>query len=78
MLCRNHFENSEELEAIVPGSDIIKFKVKNLKWYPSESSGGKEVEVANRAKDIYSIKKEFDFPIGTLIRNKTFLRTSRK
>lgn len=78
VLCRNHFENGETLEALVPGGDITSISVENLKWYPEKKSGGKSVEVANRATEIYSFTSNIPLKAGTLLRSKTFLRTSRQ
>ena len=57
VLCRNHFEEGETIEALVPG--------------------GKAEPIANRAKEIYSFTSNIPLPPGTLLRSKTFLRTSR-
>ena len=69
ILCRNHFEEGETLEALVPGSDVQEVKVENLQLK------GKPVAVANRAKELYSIS--ISLPKGSLLRSKKFLRTSR-
>ena len=77
VLCRNHFEEGETLEALIPGGNITSVNVENLKWYPDEKSGGKPEKIANRAKDIYSFTSQIQLPPGTLLRSKTYLRTSR-
>lgn len=77
VLCRNHFEEGENIEALVPGGNITSLNVENLKWYPNDKSGGKPEPVANRAKEIYSFTSNIPLPPGTLLRSKTFLRTSR-
>lgn len=77
VLCRNHFEEGETLEALVPGGDIISVKVENLKWFPDKRSSGKKTSVANRAKEVYSFDTKKVLKPGTLLRSKTFLRTSR-
>ena len=76
VLCRNHFEDAESLEALIPGGDITSTIVENLKWYPEKNSGGKPVKVANRATEIYSFTSNIPLKPGTLLRSKTFLRTS--
>ena len=78
VLCRNHFEEGETLEALIPGGNITSVNVENLKWYPDEKSGGKPEKIANRAKDIYSFTSQIALPPGTLLRSKTYLRTSRQ
>lgn len=75
--CRNHFEEGETLDALIPGKDINRITIENLKWYPDEKSGGKEVKVANRASNIYSCTCDYPLLAGTLLRSKTYLRTSR-
>lgn len=77
VLCRNHFEEGENIEALVPGGNITSLNVENLKWYPNDKSGGKAELIANRAKEIYSFTSNIPLPPGTLLRSKTFLRTSR-
>lgn len=78
VLCRNHFEEGQNIEALVPGGNITTIHVENLKWYPDEKSGGKPAKVANRAKDIYSFTSNIPLSPGTLLRSKTYLRTSRQ
>lgn len=78
VLCRNRFEKDQILEAVIPGGDIMKIKIENLKWFPDEKSGGKDVDVANRAKEIYTFTSKIDISNGSLLRSKIFLRTSRK
>lgn len=77
VLCRNHFEEGENIEALVPGGNITSLNVENLKWYPNDKSGGKAEPIANRAKEIYSFTSNIPLSPGTLLRSKTFLRTSR-
>ena len=78
ILCRNHFEEGETLEALIPGGDIASIKVQDLMWFPDAKSGGKPETVANRATEIYSFVTKTPLPPGTLLRNKTYLRTSRQ
>ena len=78
ILCRNHFEEGETLEALIPGGDIVSIKVQDLKWFPDAKSGGKPETVANRATEIYSFTSQTALPPGTLLRSKTYLRTSRQ
>ena len=78
ILCRNHFEEGETLEALIPGGNITSIKVKDLMWFPDAKSGGKPETVANRATEIYSFVTETSLPPGTLLRSKTYLRTSRQ
>lgn len=78
ILCRNHFEEGETLEALIPGGDIASIKVEDLMWFPDAKSGGKPETVANRATEIYSFATKTPLPPGTLLRSKTYLRTSRQ
>ena len=78
ILCRNHFEEGETLEALIPGGDITSVKVQDLMWFPDAKSGGKPEKVANRATEIYSFATKTPLPPGTLLRSKTYLRTSRQ
>ena len=78
ILCRNHFEEGETLEALIPGGDIASVKVQDLMWFPDVKSGGKPETVANRATEIYSFVTKTLLPPGTLLRSKTYLRTSRQ
>lgn len=78
ILCRNHFEEGETLEALIPGGDITSVKVQDLMWFPDAKSGGKPETVANRATEIYSFVTKTPLPPGTLLRSKTYLRTSRQ
>lgn len=77
VLCRNHFEQGEELEALVPGGDVLQFRPYDLKILKDKSSEGKNVDVANRAKEIYTFVSRKHLPMGSFLRSKTFLRTSR-
>lgn len=77
VLCRNRFEEGQYIEALIPGGDIVSLRVENLKWYPNDKSEGKEAKVANRAKETYSFTSNIPLPAGTLLRSKTYLRTSR-
>ena len=78
VLCRNHFEQDEDLEALVPGGQIMQVKPANLKFVPDGASGGKPAEIANRAKETYSFECKTQLSAGSLLRSKTYLRTSRK
>ncbi|MDO5427049.1 MAG: U32 family peptidase [Coriobacteriia bacterium] len=78
ILCRNHFEEGETIEALIPGGDVQKIKVSGLTWFPDAKSGGKATDVANRATEIYAFATSENLPAGTLLRSKTFLRTSRQ
>lgn len=78
ILCRNHFEEGEILEALIPGGEITSVKVEDLMWFPDAKSGGKPETVANRATEIYSFVSKKPLPPGTLLRSKTYLRTSRQ
>ena len=78
ILCRNHFEEGETIEALIPGGDITSVKVQDLMWFPDAKSGGKPETVANRATEIYSFVTKTPLPPGTLLRSKTYLRTSRQ
>lgn len=78
VLCRNHFEQNEQLDVLVPGGQIEKICPLNLKLHPTQESTGKAVEIANRAKEIYSFECETSLLPGSLIRSKTYLRTSRE
>lgn len=77
VMCRNRFENEQSLEALVPHKDIEKIKVQNLKWITSEKSGGKSVDIANRAKEVYTFDCDYKIPKGSLLRSVSYLRTSR-
>lgn len=78
VLCRNRFADGDTIEALIPGGQIQSVDVKDLKWYPSDKSGGKPETTANRAKETYSFVSNAELPAGTLLRSKDFLRTSRK
>lgn len=69
ILCRNHFEEGETLEALIPGEDVREVKVQNLRLK------NKFIPVANVAKELYEI--DHQLPKGSLLRSKKFLRTSR-
>ena len=78
ILCRNHFEEGQEIEALIPGGEIKKITVKNLQHLGDGSKKPKAVDVANRAKDIYRFDAVNELLPGTLLRVKTHLRTSRQ
>lgn len=78
LMCRNRFEEGQELEAIVPGGDIVKFLPVNLGIHKNNDYKYSCIDVANIAKKIYSIERIDQLVPGSIIRLKTYLRTSRK
>ena len=72
VLCRNRFENNQELEALIPGGKIEKFKISSLTYK------NKRIDVANRAKEMYTFKTNKKLLADSLIRTTQYLRTKRK
>lgn len=77
VLCRNRFENGEVLEALCPKEEPFDCKIESLRWVKENNKLGVFVDVANRAKEIYTFTTKHNVPSGSYLRSKTFLRTSR-
>ena len=79
--CHNRFFAGEELEVLEPGKAVAKLTVQAPKWLPFQEDGSLgepvEVEVANRATDLYRILTPGPIAPNALLRRREFRRTSR-
>ncbi len=81
LVCHNRFYPEEELEVLTPGQPVRKVTFRDIRWLERKADGDfawpVEVEVANRATDIYVAIPDIDIAPGSLVRRREFRRTSR-
>ena len=80
-LCRNRWEEGQELEVLVPHAPVANITVRNLCWVPEDPDGTLKppvmVPVANRTVARYTFEVERDIPAGSYLRQRVFRRTAR-
>lgn len=75
-ICRNRFEEGEELQVLAPHTSPYAVKVRDLRWHPEEGEP-ERVDVANRTMETYSFEVDKPLEAGSYLRAIRFRRSTR-
>ena len=75
-ICRNRFEEGEELQVLAPHTSPYAVKVRDLRWHPEEEEP-ERVDVANRTMETYSFEVDKPLEAGSYLRAIRFRRSTR-